>query len=810
MYCTSVFPYTTLGTILLTCYDQDFPAVGPTIVASIVANIIFVDAPVGTGSPTGFSYSKGVSGSSIGDIQSCQQTYRFLRNWLIDHPEFLSNPIYIGGDSYTGITGPLVVKYISDGYLLGNALTKPGVEGNAAIPLAHGLGLLSEELYKCTSGINAAHVLEPKCILVSPRPNEIVEYRRSLAEKDGKLHLPLHSPPAVPEFKCRVSLFLISVFYHLCIEGIESSQDIPDVANLQSYGYMLSYYWANDNSVREALHIKKGTVPEWQRCSYGLPYINQIGSSFQYHVILSKKGYRSLIYSGDHDMMVPHLSTQDWIRDLNYSIVDDWRPWAVEGQVGGYTRKYANNMTFATVKGGGHIAPEYQPEACYAMFKRYLPGFQGPLPFELETGYVGVDEVEDVQLFYYFVKSYNNPKEDPVLLWLTGGPACSGFSGFVYEIGPVHFVVAEYDGSLPKLMLNPYSWTNVANIIFVDAPVGTGFSYSKTAEGYKTGDIQSCQQAYQFLRNWLIDHPEFMSNPIYIGGDSYTGITAPLVVKDIFDGNEEGNEPFINLKGYLLGNAMTKPGIESNAAIPLAHGLGLLSEELYESMKRSCRGQYTHVNPSNAKCLEDVQAYHKCTSGINFAHILEPKCILVSPRPNEILEYRTFLAEKDGKLHLPLHSPPAVPELKCRSYGYMLSYYWANNKRVREALHIKEGTVPEWQRCSYEIPYNYQIGSSFQYHVILSERGYRSLIYNGDHDMIVPHLATQEWIRDLNYSIVDDWRPWAVEGQVGGYTRKYANNMTFATIKGGGHTAPEYQPEACYAMFKRWISEEPL
>ncbi|XP_028099832.1 serine carboxypeptidase-like 6 [Camellia sinensis] len=64
-----------------------------------------------------------------------------------------------------------------------------------------------------------------------------------------------------------------------------------------------------------------------------------------------------------------------------------------------------------------------------------LPGFEGPLPFELETGYVGVDKLEDVQLFYYFVKSESNPKEDPLVLWLTGGPGCSAFSGFVYEIG---------------------------------------------------------------------------------------------------------------------------------------------------------------------------------------------------------------------------------------------------------------------------------------------------------------------------------------------------------------------------------------
>ncbi|GMI77672.1 serine carboxypeptidase-like 17 [Hibiscus trionum] len=76
--------------------------------------------------------------------------------------------------------------------------------------------------------------------------------------------------------------------------------------------------------------------------------------------------------------------------------------------------------------------------------------------------------------------------------------------------------------------------------------------------------------------------------------------------------------------------------------------------------------------------------------------------------------------------------------------------------------------------------------------------------------LMVPYLATQEWIRHLNYSIVDDWRPWMVHGQVAGYTRTYSNRMTFATVKGAGHTAPEYKPPECFVMFDRWISGQPL
>ncbi|KAM3688492.1 hypothetical protein ACB094_10G155700 [Castanea mollissima] len=386
---------------------------------------------------------------------------------------------------------------------------------------------------------------------------------------------------------------------------------------------------------------------------------------------------------------------------------------------------------------------------------KFLPGFQGPLPFELETGYVGVGESEEVQLFYYFVKSESNPKEDPLVLWLTGGPGCSAWSGLVFEIGPLNFKVEEYNGSLPKLVINPYSWTKVSSMIFVDSPVGTGFSYAKNWIAAQSDDFKQVDQLHQFLIRWLIDHPEFVANPIYIAGDSYSGIPVPILVQQISTGNEGGIEPLINLQGYLLGNPVTDQSSDGNSAIPYAHGLGLISDELYESLKKTCGGEFVSINPENAECMQYVQEFYE-------------------------------------------------------SYGYLLSRYWANDDDVRKALHIRQGSIGQWQRCKFGLYYTPNAASSFVYHVNLSTKGYRSLIYSGDHDITVPFLGTQAWIRSLNYSIVDDWRSWKVQGQVAGYTRTYSNKMTFATVKGGGHTAPEYKPKECFTMFKRWTSHEPL
>jgi carboxypeptidase C (cathepsin A) len=50
--------------------------------------------------------------------------------------------------------------------------------------------------------------------------------------------------------------------------------------------------------------------------------------------------------------------------------------------------------------------------------------------------YVSVDEAE---LFYYFIESEGNPKEDPLLLWYSGGPGCSALNGLIYENGIISF-----------------------------------------------------------------------------------------------------------------------------------------------------------------------------------------------------------------------------------------------------------------------------------------------------------------------------------------------------------------------------------
>ncbi|KAE8008168.1 hypothetical protein FH972_004708 [Carpinus fangiana] len=437
---------------------------------------------------------------------------------------------------------------------------------------------------------------------------------------------------------------------------------------------------------------------------------------------------------------------------------------------------------------------------------KYLPGF-GELPFKLETGYISVD---DSELFYYFIESQGNPQEDPLFLWLTGGPGCSSFSGIVYEIGPIEFDINTYTGGLPRLINYTYAWTKTASIIFLDAPVGTGFSYSTTQEGWPSSDSKSAEQSYQFLRKWLDEHPQYLPVQLFIGGDSYSGMTVPLVTKKVIDGVAAKVKPRMNLKGYLIGSPRTDSIIDENSKIVFAHRMALISDELYEQLKTSCNETYVNVDPSNTACVMALAYYEKCIEDLFANDILEPTCAFASPKLNTEMGRRSLQQQNPTDFIL---SPPRIPEEWCRNFNYALAYMWSNDERVQEALHVRPGFVLDWKRCNKSLSYTKDIPSVVEVHRYLSQFGLQVLVESGDHDMVVPFVGTVRWIKSLNLTVANDWRPWFVDGQIAGYTRKYSENgfrLTYATVKGAGHTAPEYYRRECYHMFKRWVHYYPL
>ncbi|CAA0842433.1 Serine carboxypeptidase-like 20 [Striga hermonthica] len=347
-----------------------------------------------------------------------------------------------------------------------------------------------------------------------------------------------------------------------------------------------------------------------------------------------------------------------------------------------------------------------------------LPGFNGSFPSKHYSGYVTIDESHGKKLFYYFVESESNPAKDPVVLWLNGGPGCSSFDGFVYEHGPFNFEAGKSHSGLPTLHPNPYSWSKVSSVIYLDSPAGVGLSHSGNESDYTTGDLKTASDSHTFLLKWFELYPEFISNPFFISGESYAGIYVPTLAYEVAQGIDAGVKPIINLKGYMVGNGVTDDVFDGNALVPFAHGMGLISDELFEAVSDECNGNYYPPNGEN--CENNLAKVDAAIAGLNIYDILEP--CYHSPSSKILLENTNLppsfrrLGETERPLPVrkrmfgrawPFRAPvregyvPTWPQLMNSEdvpcTDDVVANAWLNNEAVRKAIHAdSESKAGKW------------------------------------------------------------------------------------------------------------------
>ncbi|THU97262.1 alpha/beta-hydrolase [Dendrothele bispora CBS 962.96] len=134
-------------------------------------------------------------------------------------------------------------------------------------------------------------------------------------------------------------------------------------------------------------------------------------------------------------------------------------------------------------------------------------------------------------------------ENEPWMVWLNGGPGASSSLGLLTENGPLQ-VTGDFN-----IVTNNFSWNHLADVIWVDQPVGTGFSTSD-ADGYVSGDDQLGEDFVQFLSNVVRVFPSLAKRPFYLTGESYSGTYIPYITKAIL--NTEN--PPVNLKKIAIGD----------------------------------------------------------------------------------------------------------------------------------------------------------------------------------------------------------------------------------------------------------------
>ncbi|CAL9131602.1 unnamed protein product [Musa acuminata var. zebrina] len=232
----------------------------------------------------------------------------------------------------------------------------------------------------------------------------------------------------------------------------------------------------------------------------------------------------------------------------------------------------------------------------------------------------------------------------------------------------------------------------------MDSPAGTGYSYADTTD-YTTNDTRTVSDLYEFVIKfwkWFSEYPEFLPNPFYLAGCSYSGVLVPVLAQEVVKGIESDKGPKLNFKKSIWG---------IDTLMSYMDQLDLYSSELFQDLVNSCEGKY--FGNSNHDCLRNLENFQWHIKDINKDHIL---C-------------------------LPCHF----------TMGNNMVAYKYDSFRTYESIHGETQYSPYCHVSNFFNTFIVILDLT-PYHLNLTKKGYRAFIYCGDHDMVLPYTATLQWI----------------------------------------------------------------
>ncbi|KOS18535.1 Carboxypeptidase Y -like protein A [Escovopsis weberi] len=400
------------------------------------------------------------------------------------------------------------------------------------------------------------------------------------------------------------------------------------------------------------------------------------------------------------------------------------------------------------------------------------------------SGYLD-DNEKDKHLFYWFFESRNDPKKDPVVLWLNGGPGCSSLTGLFLELGPASI------NKKQQVVHNPYSWNSNASVIFLDQPVNVGFSYGS---GTVHDTVAAGKDVYALLSLFFHQFPEYAKQDFHIAGESYGGHYVPTFAAEILSHKDRN----INLKSIMVGNGLTDEFTQYAYYRPMACGDGGYPAVLDE-------GQCASMDSSLSRCQSLIQnCYNTESNWLCVPAAIYCNNAMIGPYQ------RTGQNPYDVR-----HAcEPGAGGLCYNAIGW--TGEWLNQKKVKEALGVE--VVDSFDSCNMDINQDFLMHGDWMKPVhrlvpkLLDEIAV--LIYAGDADFICNWLGNRAWVKALDWRGNKDFNAAEVKDlRVGQEGDKYgtvqtAQGLSFMQIFKAGHMTPMDQPAASLDFFNRWLFGE--
>jgi len=397
------------------------------------------------------------------------------------------------------------------------------------------------------------------------------------------------------------------------------------------------------------------------------------------------------------------------------------------------------------------------------------------------AGFLTVDRKLNSNMYFIFFPAFQHNDTAPVLLWLQGGPGATSLYGLFAENGP--FSVKKKHG----LKLRPYTWVQDHNVIYIDNPVGTGFSFTDSDQGYVKNENQVGIHLYVALIQFFQLFPQYRKNDFFVTGESYAGKYVPAVSHTIHKNNQyAAAENKINLKGFAIGNGLCDPEHMMQYGDYL-YQIGLLDSngrDLFRIKEQDILKSIQQQKWKDAFNKFDALLNGDLTNGTSIFKTLTGFSF-----------YFNFLHNQD-------YSP----------YGDMGRYLSQTN--IRKNLHVGNATF-HVEAVEVEKHLLEDVMQSVKSNItVLLNAGYNVLIYNGQLDIIVAFPLTENFVDALNWNGANDYKvalrkQWYVGEELAGFSRK-ARNLNVVLVRNAGHMVPMDQPKWSVDLITRFTRGKPF
>ena len=426
-----------------------------------------------------------------------------------------------------------------------------------------------------------------------------------------------------------------------------------------------------------------------------------------------------------------------------------------------------------------------------------MPGLLWKPTFNQFSGYLNLQGTQKF-IHYWLVEAEASPETAPLVFWTNGGPGCSGLIGFMTEQGPFR---PDANGNIQP---NPYAWNKIANMVFLEQPVGVGFSYSNNNNDYKIGDEQAAADNLATIIAFFNKYPHFNQTSLFITSESYGGHYMPTWADAIMKYNDaqQYSQNKINFKGFAVGNPYTDYYSGVGAQMETYWGKQLLPKPLWDNyINNGCTDPIQQLN--NSICTFLLLDFNKKIGNLNPYALDYPVCLTSQQRR---IQQFLFDYENDYTEYEPCED------------NYASNYL--NKIDVKKSIHVKNDV--QWEECSRTTKYNLadkMLPMEHYYKTILNSITHpdlRILVYSGDDDGVCGTIGTQRWIYNLGFSVSSLWDTWYLDGQTAGYITKFNTppkgskntRFSFMTVHFAGHEVPTYKPKEALQLFQMYLDNK--